>query len=263
MWEILTSILFALHIHLSEEPTIAQHQNPSLIVWNVGQGQWATLSLKDKCLHFDMGGEKLNWSQLSFTCGAKQNLAFFSHWDIDHLSFASQASLHFKNFCVAALPRGPAPSARKLKIFSQLKSCENQKPIEVEEIFGMPTNLKLTSNDYSRVFEYSNWLLAQGDSPKRQEKIWSENIKSQSRIRVIILGHHGSRTSTSELLLQHLPNLKMAVASGRMARYGHPHGEVLLRLKKRGITCLRTEYWGNIHIELPELPPAVQNSPQN
>lgn len=255
MWQNLTSILLAFNIHITQAlPQTIEGQHDQLIVWNIGQGQWVSVSLAQICVHFDMGGENAHWLEISRECGEKKNLAYFSHWDVDHLSFALPASKHLNSFCVAAMPRGPCTSEKKRKAFSELRKCLNASPENIEQIFQLPDHEMnhFSSNDYSRVFEYNHWMLAQGDSPQRQEKNWIRDIHSPELIRVIILGHHGSRTSTSEALLAALPNLKMAIASARKSRYGHPHQEVLNRLKKFGIACLRTEYWGNIHIELPK-----------
>jgi competence protein ComEC len=113
----------------------------------------------------------------------------------------------------------------------------------------------ITSNDESRVFEVSESFLIPGDSPVRQELTWREKILSPEKIKFLFLGHHGSRTSTSAKLLNRLLNLKLAISSARSARYGHPHQEVLGRLKKFGVSCLQTEFWGNIKIELPPQSP--------
>ncbi|MBK7961611.1 MAG: hypothetical protein IPK04_10715 [Bdellovibrionales bacterium] len=84
------------------------------------------------------------------------------------------------------------------------------------------------------------------------EKIWAANLTNleTKQIKVLILGHHGSKTSTSEALLQRLPRLKFAIATARESRYGHPHFVVLNRLRQHRIPILRTEDWGHIGLEL-------------
>ena len=57
---------------------------------------------------------------------------------------------------------------------------------------------------------------------------------------VLYLGHHGSRTSTTEAFLKHI-NPTLAIAScGRDNRYGFPHREVVNRLKSHAIPLLTT-----------------------
>ena len=238
-----------------ERSTPVLLQTDEVIVWNIGQGQWVSIVTQDKCLHLDMGGEHVNWLPILNSCGEKQNLAYFSHWDLDHISFARPALRKFKYFCVAARPGGPVTSDRKLEMLSAIPNCEQQANDDFEEVktTGLRTNLrrKLSSNDYSRVFTFNSWLLSQGDSTRTQEKFWVKNLKQPIKIKILILGHHGSRTSSSEELIANLTELKMGISSARKSRYGHPHIEVLQRLKKHGVAALLTEDWGNIHFEIP------------
>jgi competence protein ComEC len=66
----------------------------------------------------------------------------------------------------------------------------------------------------------------------------------------LILGHHGSQTSSSQAFLtQARPGL--AIASARRARYGHPHRKVVSRLRQKKIPTLTTEDWGSLFFSLP------------
>jgi competence protein ComEC len=70
-----------------------------------------------------------------------------------------------------------------------------------------------------------------------------------SRLRVLKVGHHGSRTSTSrELLEQWRPQVAL-ISAGRGNTFGHPTGEVLRRLGSIGATVLRTDRHGQITVE--------------
>jgi competence protein ComEC len=93
-------------------------------------------------------------------------------------------------------------------------------------------------------------LLAPGDSPRDEEKKWIHHFAGLERVRVLVLGHHGSRTSTSQDLLAKLSGVRVAIASARFRRYGHPHTEVVRELAQRKISLLRTEEWGTIHMRL-------------
>lgn len=65
---------------------------------------------------------------------------------------------------------------------------------------------------------------------------------------VLKVGHHGSYSSTSEAFLQAV-NPKYAVIScGQGNTYGHPHEELLERLKSRNISVFRTDEQGSIVI---------------
>ena len=56
--------------------------------------------------------------------------------------------------------------------------------------------------------------------------------------------------STSDDLLNRLPNLRLVIASARFARYHHPSIETVTRLRARGVPLLRTEDWGSIALQL-------------
>lgn len=216
-----------------------------LIVWNVGQGLWVTVTSDRECDHFDMGGERVNWSKVLAICGPKLNHAFFSHWDSDHIDFAERASQKLSQFCVASMPGGVG-GERKMEVFSHFKKCNSEEE-NIDELKFERDSKRNSTNDSSRIYEFQNALMP-GDSTQREERIWLQQIKE--KISVLILGHHGSRTSTSEKLLLALPSLKLAIASARKHRYGHPHKEVLARLRSHGVAALSTEQWNNIFIEI-------------
>ncbi|OQW53475.1 MAG: hypothetical protein A4S09_07700 [Proteobacteria bacterium SG_bin7] len=217
------------------------------IIWNVGQGLWTTGTGASKCFHFDAGGEKkyffLIFPKLKKLCSGK-NFFSFSHWDLDHLSFVGRMSGKL-NSCLLNSPGGKTRSIFKKRWLENLKPCVAKHVIpEVIEIGSGKSNR--TSNEASRVYIYNKKFLLPGDSPLKSEKIWSYSVPWS--INFLVLGHHGSRTSTGADLLKKIPMAKMAVASSDSKRYGHPHFEVRKKLKKHGIALLETQFWGNIHI---------------
>jgi len=66
------------------------------------------------------------------------------------------------------------------------------------------------------------------------------------RADVIKIGHHGSRTSTSDMFLDGVQPMAAVITVGGGNRFGHPHGEVLARLEYRGIVVYRTDEMGTI-----------------
>jgi competence protein ComEC len=60
------------------------------------------------------------------------------------------------------------------------------------------------------------------------------------------VAHHGSKTSTSEDFLNKVSPMIAVISSGKDNSYGHPHKEVLERLKR--IEVLRTDHMGDIEI---------------
>jgi len=90
-------------------------------------------------------------------------------------------------------------------------------------------------------------VLFTGDAEYQLER-WildSDAIISSS---VLNVGHHGSRTSTSDAFL-HAVNPRAAVISvGANNQFGHPHREVTDRLNARGVTIFRTDQLGTVRM---------------
>lgn len=226
------------------------HHQPSgsfFVIWNVGQGQWATAITAKRCLHFDMGGEFFPWKKIISRCQDKQNFVFLSHWDWDHIGALSRVSSEhnpFSHFCIALPPLGLS-SKRKMNLLKPWNRCSNTDWSEDTKFWTAPSDS--SANAQSHVILFHDILLP-GDSPKTQEKIWRHQPWI-SQARVLLLGHHGSQTSTSEELLRTIPQLKLSISSARWARYHHPHSSVELRLRQAKVPLLKTEDWGHIWLE--------------
>jgi len=63
---------------------------------------------------------------------------------------------------------------------------------------------------------------------------------------VLKVGHHGSRTSTSEKFLGNVDPVFAVISAGAKNKYGHPHKEVLDRLNQFDVPVLRTDKNGTI-----------------
>ncbi len=85
-----------------------------------------------------------------------------------------------------------------------------------------------------------------GDAPTSIEDSLVEIYGDLLDVEVLKLGHHGSKTSTSDIFLD-ATNPEVAVISvGKNNKYGHPDARVLSRLLKRDILILRTDQLGDI-----------------
>jgi competence protein ComEC len=265
----LSALFSALIMPLGQHASLAPPMKfeRELIVWNVGQGQWASLVTEESCRHFDIGGEFAPWMAITALCASRHNEVYLSHWDLDHVDFLWRAAYRLKDFCLHSPP--PAPHKKQvLEARSEsIARCTPDKALASTGTVAPTTGLETKSmvkvlkphlydassaaaNELSRVIVAEKRVLVPGDSTMRAERSWLDEIPSPDGIRVLILGHHGSRTSTSDQLLKSLPLLRQAVASSRESRYGHPHREVRLRLLQYKIALLKTEDWGNIHFEL-------------
>ena len=67
-------------------------------------------------------------------------------------------------------------------------------------------------------------------------------------IELLVAGHHGAATSTSDALLQRTGASSVVISVGRDNSYGHPAAETLQRLESFGCTVYRTDRDGTITI---------------
>lgn len=91
-------------------------------------------------------------------------------------------------------------------------------------------------------FGRTSFLLT-GDAEESGEAYLVEQYGSELRATVLKAGHHGSRTSTSDALLDASRPDVVVVSSAYDSRFGHPHAETLDRLADRSV---RT-YWTGTH----------------
>ena len=93
-------------------------------------------------------------------------------------------------------------------------------------------------------------VLLTGDAEKESEAdIVSEYSASELKVDVLKSGHHGSRTSSSEALLDKCDPEYAVISCGEGNDYGHPHGETIDRYESYGIKYYRTDIHGTIIIE--------------
>lgn len=223
------------------------------VIWNVGQGQWVTHVLSDSCQHYDAGGEVQAFKNIKnavlHKCGNKLNKIFLSHWDLDHYNHISSLARSVRRLCWQI--QAPPSSGNSYDISPSVARVMQLKiplcPIDLTDspIQSWQPKEGREKNDRSLVFKDERFLIP-GDSPVDQEKKWVHDLKGLTSVKVLIVGHHGSRTSTSIELLKQLPNLKVAVVSARSRRYGHPHKSVTKRFSKNKTPILKTEDWGSI-----------------
>ena len=94
--------------------------------------------------------------------------------------------------------------------------------------------LKLTYKEKSFLFT--------GDAETLSEKEITGDVEAD----VLKVGHHGSRTSTSQAFLNKVNPSYAVISVGFNNDYKHPHQEVLDRLEKKNIKIYRTDQNGDI-----------------
>ncbi len=235
---------------------VAPERTDVWVAWNIGQGQWVTHVVSDECRHYDIGGEFGTFNRirpaLVKQCGARLNRLYLSHWDTDHFLNVPSVARTLPNVCWQVRPLIFEEKKAAQKILQlNIPFCDD--PIFTKQ--SAPSPVVWKSPETSETNKSSNivtdsGVLNSGDSPISVEKQWSVEMPGLERIRVFVAGHHGSRTSSGNELLQRLPALRWVIVSARFAKYGHPHVETRLRLAQRSIPLIQTEVWGNIWFQV-------------
>ena len=122
--------------------------------------------------------------------------------------------------------------------------------VEIECIHPGNNYISDDRNDYSTVLslKYGRFsALFTGDISSGQE---TKLIKcSDKKYTVLKIPHHGSKYSTSEEFLSHVNPDYSIVSVGENNLYGHPHCELIKRLKKSGSNVIRTDKSGGITVQ--------------
>ena len=100
----------------------------------------------------------------------------------------------------------------------------------------------------ARLVYGNNSFLLTGDMEDNLEN-YLLGFGGSLRSDVLKVGHHGSKTSTSENFLGAIRPSLAVISVGKNNKYGHPHKEVTNRLAKFEIPTLRTDEKGTIIIK--------------
>jgi competence protein ComEC len=178
-----------------------------------------------------------------------------SHYDLDHIGGFDEILENFHSETL--LVNGSEPASKTAQRFLSLI---DEKDIETKEVqkgtlinLGNGVYVKVLypfdnrsvtkGNDGSialKVFTQDKTFLLTGDaSSKIEYKLVSEygdSLKSD----ILKLGHHGSKTSSSQIFLETVDPQIAIVSAGEGNQYGHPHQSVLSRLRDLDIPAMYT-----------------------
>lgn len=230
---------------------------------DVGQGQCLLLE-SDGCTavvdcggsYGDEAGELLAEEILSRGYRGPDILVI-THYDIDHTGGAEQL---FHRLSVGALflPDIPDDSGNRERLESLARSCDV--PVFYPESrmvlsFGngnlsiLPPP-KLDGGNESCLSLLAGFdgydILVTGDLPSAQEKLLLEQYPME-KVELLVAGHHGARSSSSELLLHRLEPQLVVISVGEN-RYGHPSEETLQRIASVNALVFRTDLNGTITV---------------
>lgn len=123
-----------------------------------------------------------------------------------------------------------------------------------------PSNAKESENDTSLVFLLQTpqvvvWLMGDaGIAPEAElmEQLATVNMEAITAGKQIVLkvGHHGSKTSSSEEFIEFVQPDISVISCGYQNSYGHPHTSVVERLENAGSQVFRTDLQGAVIVEI-------------
>jgi competence protein ComEC len=192
--------------------------------------------------------------------------AFVSHGDLDHISgvrFLLEESKDIKIRTIMLPYHGKEDE--KIKELEVLANKRGTKVMYLAGGEGLEVEgLKITClhpkiqdipedvNEQSEVLkiDFGNChMLFTGDMGEKGEmKLLERSRKELSQINVLKTAHHGSKYSSSALFLDTVSPRFAIISYGENNTYGHPHKEVMDRLKERNVKVFETAKSGAIRL---------------
>lgn len=253
------SILFNLSFYLYKW---AYQTKAEWIMFDVGQGlAMALIDEQNKAVIYDTGsswqsndGERNSMAKLEILPYLKRNgisveAIFLSHDDNDHSGGVMDL--------LSAYPNARLISSSKVRYHNvepepciQGKSWQFGKwylsaiyPIHlVERAKNHDSCVILAKNDRLQI-------VLTGDSGIEQERQFAPNI---GKVNFLQVGHHGSKSSTSETLLALTEPKYALISAGRWNAWKLPNKQVVGRLERKGIKVLNTAEVGMVRVKFYE-----------
>ena len=253
---IVLSLLLAIGI-TCVEPVAGEYL---VTVMDVGQGQCVLLRCGDRNYLVDCGGahgdqvaDKAASLLLSQGIVALDGV-ILTHYDADHANGVEKLLYRVP---AEALFLPDSPDSTRFR--EELTNAFGDKIIwvtgdmKIEEgdfriaIFAGELGKEGNESSISVLFQRQNCdILITGDRSSRMEEALLEKWKLP-KLELLVVGHHGSESSTGlPLLVQTQPQCA-AISVGKDNPYGHPADETLARLELYGCEVFRTDIQGDIH----------------
>ena len=248
----------------SDENTAVRENKTCIWFLDVGQGDSAyirTQNGKDILIDAGAGNKVLSGLQKAMPFLDKSiDLAIATHSDQDHIGGMDEV---LKNYEVREIWwNGFESKTKTFKDFWQAVQSEIGQGalIKIPALFetkifpdAQITLVYIKDGKFDNKDDNENSLvveLSEGEFDALFMADLPQEFESQislKDIEVLKVGHHGSKTSTSDWLLDNFKPEKAVISVGKNS-YGHPHQATLQKLQKRGIEILRTDEKRDIKI---------------
>ncbi|MFZ1343833.1 DNA internalization-related competence protein ComEC/Rec2 [Thiothrix eikelboomii] len=242
-----------------------------LTVLDVGQGLATVIQTAEHSLVFDTGskspygfdmGEVVLTPWLRSQQLSSLDMLMVSHGDNDHRGGADYLLEHFSVQQLVTNDQANFPeSARQAwSVNTPLTTCAAGQTwvwdeVKFEVLNPLPKIKHSKENNQACVLRVSNGghaLLLPADIEQAAEQaLLAQGSKLQAD--VVLVPHHGSKTSSSIKFLQALTPKLAIVSSGYLNRFHHPHPKIVERYQAQGIELLNTAATGAIEVNFPRL----------
>ena len=224
-------------------------------ILDVGQGLAIVVQTQHHNLLFDTGaaypsgfslGEAVVTPYLKQQRIKALDMVVISHGDNDHLGGLAAIQTHFPiNLLLSSEPLGTTTA----------KSCRDKRQwVWDGVVFEMLNNAQhLSNNNASCVLKISSdkySLLLTGDIEKKAERYLLDTLKGKLKSDILIVPHHGSKTSSSVKFLQQVRPELAIVSSGLNNPFKHPANIIQKRYQALGIPLINTACSGGVEVHL-------------
>lgn len=237
-----------------------------LTVLDVGQGLATAIQTAKHTLVFDTGskspygfdmGEVVLTPWLRSQRISSLDKLMVSHGDNDHRGGADYLLDHFP---IQQLSTNDPDNFPHLSASTSLTICEAGQSwvwdkVKFEVLNPVPSSAHKKKNNQACVLKVSNAeyaLLLPADIEQAAEEVLL-NHSAKLRADVVLVPHHGSKTSSSVNFLKAVAPKLAIVSSGYLNRFHHPHPKIIERYQTSKVELLNTVETGAIQINFPSI----------
>lgn len=234
---------------------------------DVGQGNCTLLRCGGKAILVDSGEVGAAQTVINYikNLGIDElNCVLVTHPHTDHMGAMTKILYEFKidDLIMPEIPEEIIPTNKTYEKFLTAVSDNAgnviaAKPGETYSYGEMTLEIFAPLRDYdnlndmsavSRISYGDTSVMVTGDATTTVEKdLLKKNIDYSAT--VLNVGHHGSKTSSSEAWLRAVNPKYAVICCGENNDYGHPHSVITKRLEKLGIEYFETDLLGTIVFE--------------
>lgn len=261
-------------VSLSETPVSKISENPNTVntsgnndskeltihYMDVGQGDATLITCGEDAMLIDAGDNSMGTTvqmYLSSQNITKLDYVIGTHPDADHIGGLDVVITKFD--CETIFLTDEEKDTKTYEdVISAMKYKGYKKTLPVPEetyqlgdanfIIVAPLQENNDSNDNSIaiLLTYGDTrFYFEGDAGEEEE---AQILSSGADVKADVykIGHHGSKTSTTDNMLETVSPEYAVISAGEDNRYGHPHAEVLNKLRINGIKTFRTDEQGTV-----------------